>query len=479
METNTDMLRGRVDIFVLKALSVHDGYGYDILNYVHDKTEGHYEMKQSSIYSVLKRLEKQGYISSYDGTESNGAKRRYYTLTDAGRQLLSAEEKEWEYTRTLLDNLVSDKTFDLMSDTPPFHPSDLRPLTRRTAKSDAETEETSDEVVESPVSDEPVVSEQPVIEEQIPAVNDINETEAAATVTESPVSVENLSVATENIEVAATETAVLNDDTNNNREETVSVVAEQPSNDTVTFTPVQEIKEPVQQKQETAKPIVEEPNIYEKIAMTTPNTYTKTTVRGDKYREFFGDLFTRNDKVEETAAVESVDIDCSHINDLRNHLDREGIKLRSYEPTNSGKGLVKYVLVNKLFRDTVTLSYLFLVAMLLVVYLCKPFGVTLTAFLTILCIGAIAPVAAALVWFKSKDAKKKDNFNTKIILAASGIIYLTFSVVNLIVNLIVPNGHSLNSLATYAPSIIFLVVPFFGATLCLLYRTKNYHLNTL
>ena len=41
METNTDMLRGRVDIFVLKALSVRDGYGYDILNYVHDKTEGH------------------------------------------------------------------------------------------------------------------------------------------------------------------------------------------------------------------------------------------------------------------------------------------------------------------------------------------------------------------------------------------------------------------------------------------------------
>lgn len=475
METNTDMLRGRVDIFVLKALSVHDGYGYDILNYVHDKTEGHYEMKQSSIYSVLKRLEKQGYISSYDGTESNGAKRRYYTLTDAGRQLLSAEEKEWEYTRTLLDNLVSDKTFDLMSDTPPFHPSDLRPLTRRTAKTDAETEDTSEEVTESPAA-EPVASERPVVEEQTPTVNEINEIEAAATVTESSVSVGNSSVDSENTEIVTTETAVVNDDIDNNSIETVPDVTEQPSNDTVTFTPVQE---QVRQKQETVKPIVEEPSIYEKIAMTTPNTYTKTNVRGDKYREFFGDLFTRNDKVEETAAVESVDIDCSHINDLRNHLDREGIKLRSYEPTNSGKGLVKYVLVNKLFRDTVTLSYLFLVAMLLVVYLCKPFGVSLTAFLTILCIGAIAPVAAALVWFKSKDAKKKDNFNTKIILAASGIIYLTFFVVNLIVNLIVPNGHSLNSLATYAPSIIFLVVPFFGATLCLLYRTKNYHLNTL
>lgn len=462
METNTDMLRGRVDIFVLKALSVRDGYGYDILNYVHDKTEGHYEMKQSSIYSVLKRLEKQGYISSYDGTESNGAKRRYYTLTDAGRQLLASEEKEWEYTRTLLDNLVSDKTFDLMSDTPPFHPSDLRPLTRRTAKSDAENEEVADE--------------QTAIEEKAAPINDINESEAAATVIESPVFVENSSVTSENAEIAATEIAVAHDDTNSEQTETVSDVIKRQPNDTVSFTPV---REQIPQTQETVKPIVEEPTIYEKIAMTTPNTYTKTTVRGDKYREFFGDLFTRNDKVEEKVAVESVDIDCSHINDLRNHLDREGIKLRSYEPTNTGKGLVKYVLVNKLFKDAITLSYLFLVTMLLVVYLYKPFGVTLTAFLTILCLGTVAPVAATLVWFKCKDAKKKDNFNMKIILAASGIIYLTFFVVNLIINLIVPNGHSLNSLATYAPSIIFLVAPFFGATLCLLYKTKNYHLNTL
>lgn len=467
METNTDMLRGRVDIFVLKALSVHDGYGYDILNYVHDKTEGHYEMKQSSIYSVLKRLEKQGYISSYDGTESNGAKRRYYTLTDAGRQLLSAEEKEWEYTRTLLDNLVSDKTFDLMSDTPPFHPSDLRPLTRRTAKSDVETEETTEEVAES------VVSEQPIIEEQTSTVNETNETDVAATLIESPVSVENSSVATENIEITATETVVSNDNTGNICEETDSEISElQQSADTV----VQTIE---QQKQKVSSPVAEEPNIYDKIAKNASNNYTKTTIRGDKYREFFGDLFTRNEKVEETAATESVGIDCSHINDLRNHLDREGIKLRSYEPTNNGKGSVNYVLVNKLYRDAITLSYLFLVAMLLVVYLYKPFGVTLTAFITILCIGAIAPAATALVCFRNKDAKKKDNFNTKIILAISGIIYLTFFVVNLIVNLVVPNGHSLNSLSTYAPSIIFLVVPFFGTTLCLLYRTKNYHLNTL
>ena len=53
---NTDLLRSRVDTFVLNSLYEKDGYGYDILNYIQSKTQGHYEMKQSSIYSVLKGL---------------------------------------------------------------------------------------------------------------------------------------------------------------------------------------------------------------------------------------------------------------------------------------------------------------------------------------------------------------------------------------------------------------------------------------
>lgn len=489
METNTDMLRGRVDIFVLKALSIRDGYGYDILNYVHDKTEGHYEMKQSSIYSVLKRLEKQGYVMSYDGDESNGAKRRYYTLTEAGKSLLNTEEKEWEYTRTLLDNLVSDKTFDLMSDTPPFHPSDLRPLTRRaTAKTEqtSNADSTEETEVALPEQDE-VVTVQDYQDAEIEQIN-IGTQYTLAEITQKPADAFCEEVYVPTAEPARADIV----------DDTIPSVPEESTEPTNVVTTPENVQQPVvcEQKQEVAATIVEdntavlplptteapssvqsEPTIYEKIAMS-PNTFEKTTVRGDKYREFFGDLFERKtDNVAEQP--EKVDIDCSHINDLRNHLDKEGIKLRTYEPTNSGKGLIKYILTNKLYRDAFTLSYLFLTAMLLVVYLYKPFGVSLTAFLTILCIAIIAPVVATLAWINGKDRKKKDNFNTKIVLAASGIVYLTFFVINLIINLIIPNGHSLNSPETYAPAIIFLVVPFFGCITTVLYKSKNYHLNTI
>lgn len=142
---NTDLMRSRVDVFILGSLYEKDGYGYDILNYIYSKTNGHYEMKQSSIYSVLKRLEKQGYVLSYLGEESNGGQRRYYSLTDKGREFLDNEQKEWAYTRTLLDNLVCDKEFNLTTDTPPFKASDLRPMTKRTKLSkDGEIEYTDD-----------------------------------------------------------------------------------------------------------------------------------------------------------------------------------------------------------------------------------------------------------------------------------------------------------------------------------------------
>lgn len=146
---NTDLMRSRVDVFILGSLYEKDGYGYDILNYIYSKTNGHYEMKQSSIYSVLKRLEKQGLVASYLGEESNGGRRRYYSLTDAGRDFLINEQKEWAYTRTLLDNLVSDKDFDLDKDTPPFKASDLRPMTKRTKNSKDDFDDELDENAES------------------------------------------------------------------------------------------------------------------------------------------------------------------------------------------------------------------------------------------------------------------------------------------------------------------------------------------
>lgn len=134
---NTELIRGHVDTIILNSLEERDRYGYEILDIISDLSEGRYEIKQPTLYSCLKRLEKQGFISSYFGDETQGGRRRYYRLTEKGRATLEQDQREWEFSRTIINRLLSDKEIDLKTVEAPFDPSELRPLTRRVKAYDA------------------------------------------------------------------------------------------------------------------------------------------------------------------------------------------------------------------------------------------------------------------------------------------------------------------------------------------------------
>ena len=97
-------------------------------------------MKKPTLYSCLKRLEKNGYITSYKGDTSNGAQRVYYKLLDLGRKFVEADQYQWEFSRTVINSLLSDKAFDPNTQQPPFDPSEFRPLTRRQPRETTKTE---------------------------------------------------------------------------------------------------------------------------------------------------------------------------------------------------------------------------------------------------------------------------------------------------------------------------------------------------
>ena len=129
-ESNKDYIRKHVDTIILNTLSASDSYGYDIMKEIEAKSQGIYSIKQPTLYNSLKRLEKIGYITSYEGDISNGGKRRYYSLTELGKDVLDKETAEWEFSRTLMSRLLSDKEYDL-SEPPPYDPNQLRPMTKR------------------------------------------------------------------------------------------------------------------------------------------------------------------------------------------------------------------------------------------------------------------------------------------------------------------------------------------------------------
>ncbi len=101
-----DMIRGNTDTIILRFLNEGDTYGYEINRRIRQLTEEKYELNEATLYTAFKRLEKEGYITSYWGDEGSGARRRYYTITEEGRQAYRSALEEWNRTIEVLERLV-------------------------------------------------------------------------------------------------------------------------------------------------------------------------------------------------------------------------------------------------------------------------------------------------------------------------------------------------------------------------------------
>ena len=103
---SSDLLRGHTDTIILKLLTSGDKYGYEITKLVHEHSEQLYELKEATMYSSLKRLESDGHITSYWGSETQGGRRKYYQITESGRELYKANKLNWEYAKQILEELL-------------------------------------------------------------------------------------------------------------------------------------------------------------------------------------------------------------------------------------------------------------------------------------------------------------------------------------------------------------------------------------
>ena len=106
MSIASDLIRGHTDTIILSQLMAGDSYGYQINKNIQEKTNQEYELKEATLYSAFRRLEQAGYICSYWGNETTGARRRYYTITKEGREACQERRQEWERSKVLIDQLI-------------------------------------------------------------------------------------------------------------------------------------------------------------------------------------------------------------------------------------------------------------------------------------------------------------------------------------------------------------------------------------
>jgi transcriptional regulator len=96
------LLKGTLDLLILKALSVGPTHGYGIAKWLEARSGGDIGADDSALYQALHRLEARGHVAAEWGVTENNRRARYYRLSAKGRRHLEAEAETWRrYARSV------------------------------------------------------------------------------------------------------------------------------------------------------------------------------------------------------------------------------------------------------------------------------------------------------------------------------------------------------------------------------------------
>jgi transcriptional regulator len=97
-----DLLRGTLDLLVLRTLSQQPMHGYDVARSIRERTKDEILVEEGALYPALHRLERRGLVASTWGFSNNNRRAKYYRLTVRGRNQLGEDISHWErYTRAV------------------------------------------------------------------------------------------------------------------------------------------------------------------------------------------------------------------------------------------------------------------------------------------------------------------------------------------------------------------------------------------
>jgi PadR family transcriptional regulator, regulatory protein PadR len=94
-DKRTDLLRGTLDLLILKALNLEPLHGVGISRRITQITRGAFEVSFGSLFPSLHRMEEKGWVEAEWRASENNRRAKYYRLTSSGHAQLKMEEREW------------------------------------------------------------------------------------------------------------------------------------------------------------------------------------------------------------------------------------------------------------------------------------------------------------------------------------------------------------------------------------------------
>jgi PadR family transcriptional regulator PadR len=108
-QKRTDLLRGTLDLLVLKALSLEPLHGVGISRRITQITKEAFQVSFGSLFPTLHRMEERGWVEAEWRSSDNNRRAKYYRLTSAGRAQLKDEERQWNQVVTIMAAAVQSK----------------------------------------------------------------------------------------------------------------------------------------------------------------------------------------------------------------------------------------------------------------------------------------------------------------------------------------------------------------------------------
>ena len=173
-QISSDLIRGHIDTIILYTLIDEDKFAEQISLSIEEKSQNAYKINQATLYSALKRLETLKYLSSYQKDVAGGGRRKFFTLTESGRNCIDENLSSWSHSRAIIDKLIGCQT---------------EPIVKT---------EYIEKIVEIPVEKQVIVEriiEKPVLETPISAKNE------PTTINNNVIDETNVEIQNDNVEV--------------------------------------------------------------------------------------------------------------------------------------------------------------------------------------------------------------------------------------------------------------------------------------
>jgi PadR family transcriptional regulator PadR len=108
--TNTDVIRGTLDMLILKTLSLAPMHGYGIARRIEQISRGVFKVNPGSLLTALHRLERAGWLDAEWRRTDNSRRAKFYSLTAAGRRQLDMETESWQRRVAAMSRLLGAET---------------------------------------------------------------------------------------------------------------------------------------------------------------------------------------------------------------------------------------------------------------------------------------------------------------------------------------------------------------------------------